>query len=740
MANTAIKLIDIPVSNTITINSKLLSVDSNTKRTELITGYDLTMYLANTVLYKDQVNTTFELANTAYILANSAYQYANTALINATIAYDGSNTSFLQSNSAYQQANLSFNQANSAFNHANLSFNQANSAFNHANLSFNQANSAYYAANVAYEVANSVILLSSYEQVSSDANLAYSISNFAYGQANAAYSTANLKFNSSGGIISGPVEINSSLVVTGNVTFSGNVTTVSANNLTVQDNMIYLNEGLSGNTNPDLGIVGAYDDGIYHHTGIFRDATDGIWKVFDNYLPEPDESVWIDTSNSSFRIANFQANNLYGYTNASTILVGTVPTARLGSGTANATTYLAGDNSWKVISLTNIPNSSLSNSSVTINGTAISLGSSDNVTAAAGTLTGSTLASGVTGSSLTSVGTITSGTWSGSFGAVSGANLTTLNANNISSGTVATARIGSGTANASTYLAGDNSWKVISLTNIPNSSLANSSVTINGTAISLGSSGTVTAAAGTLTGSTLASGVTGSSLTSVGTVTSGTWSGSFGAVSGANLTTLNASNLASGTVATARLGSGTANASTYLAGDNSWKVLTSSSISATGTATASTYLAGDNSWKTISGFSTADDTSTDSTYYPTFVTTAGGSTAKTSSTKLYFNPSTGTLSATIFNSLSDIELKTNVIDIESGLDIIEKINPVEFEWKDNGKKSFGVIAQDIEKILPDLVSTAENKSVNYSGLIAFLIKSVQELSAKIKQIEESNGN
>ena len=54
---------------------------------------------------------------------------------------------------------------------------------------------------------------------------------------------------------------------------------------------------------------------------------------------------------------------------------------------------------------------------------------------------------------------------------------------------------------------------------ITNDKLVNSSVTVNGTAIALGASGTVTAAAGTLTGNTLASGVTASSLTSVGTLT-----------------------------------------------------------------------------------------------------------------------------------------------------------------------------------------------------------------------------
>jgi hypothetical protein len=54
---------------------------------------------------------------------------------------------------------------------------------------------------------------------------------------------------------------------------------------------------------------------------------------------------------------------------------------------------------------------------------------------------------------------------------------------------------------------------------IANNKLANSSITVNGTSISLGSSATVTSAADTLTGSTLASGVTSSSLTSVGTLT-----------------------------------------------------------------------------------------------------------------------------------------------------------------------------------------------------------------------------
>lgn len=62
--------------------------------------------------------------------------------------------------------------------------------------------------------------------------------------------------------------------------------------------------------NPDLGWAGGYNDGTYAHAGIFRDATDGLFKIFDSYVPEPDLSVFIDTSHASFALANFQANDI----------------------------------------------------------------------------------------------------------------------------------------------------------------------------------------------------------------------------------------------------------------------------------------------------------------------------------------------------------------------------------------------------------------------------------------------
>jgi hypothetical protein len=100
------------------------------------------------------------------------------------------------------------------------------------------------------------------------------------------------------------------MTLTGNLVVSGNVNIIGANNLSVSDNMIYLNSN-NDVTNPDIGVAGNYNSGGYAHTGIFRDASDGIWKVFDNYLPEPDANVYIDTSNTTFHLANFQANNYF---------------------------------------------------------------------------------------------------------------------------------------------------------------------------------------------------------------------------------------------------------------------------------------------------------------------------------------------------------------------------------------------------------------------------------------------
>lgn len=101
----------------------------------------------------------------------------------------------------------------------------------------------------------------------------------------------------------------------------------------------------------------------------------------------------------------------------------------------------------------------------------------------------------------------------------------------------------------------------------------------------------------------------------------------------------------------------------------------------------------------------------------------------------YLN-ATFTVTAADFNSTSDLDLKTNVNTIDNSLDIVNSLRGVSFDWKNNGKKSYGVIAQELEQILPDLVTTKENKSVNYNGLVGVLIQAVKELSAEVEELKK----
>ena len=62
--------------------------------------------------------------------------------------------------------------------------------------------------------------------------------------------------------------------------------------------------------NADLGWVGAYDDGTYAHSGLFRDASDGIFKIFDSYTVEPNDSSNINTAHTSYNSASMLVDNL----------------------------------------------------------------------------------------------------------------------------------------------------------------------------------------------------------------------------------------------------------------------------------------------------------------------------------------------------------------------------------------------------------------------------------------------
>ena len=124
---------------------------------------------------------------------------------------------------------------------------------------------------------------------------------------------------------------------------------------------------------------------------------------------------------------------------------------------------------------------------------------------------------------------------------------------------------------------------------------------------------------------------------------------------------------------------------------------------------------------------------TDAVHFPVFVDAATGDENIRTDTGFTYNPSSGILASTDFNSTSDASLKENITPIENALALINNLNGYTFDWKDRNRSSIGVTAQDVEKILPELVTKINNhKTVNYNGLIGVLIEAVKELSKKIE--------
>ena len=96
----------------------------------------------------------------------------------------------------------------------------------------------------------------------------------------------------------------------------------------------------------------------------------------------------------------------------------------------------------------------------------------------------------------------------------------------------------------------------------------------------------------------------------------------------------------------------------------------------------------------------------------------------------------GTVNAANFNSTSDIALKQDITSIDGALSRLSNIEGVGFAWKKTGARTYGVIAQDVEKEFPELVHTDEFKSVNYNGLVGVLIEAIKELKAEVEELKK----
>ena len=95
------------------------------------------------------------------------------------------------------------------------------------------------------------------------------------------------------------------------------------------------------------------------------------------------------------------------------------------------------------------------------------------------------------------------------------------------------------------------------------------------------------------------------------------------------------------------------------------------------------------------------------------------------------------ITSPFFYSESDISLKENIQPIDSALEKVLSLFGVSFDWKANKSKSIGLIAQQVEKVVPEIVSTTNRgfKTVSYDSVIPLLIEAIKEQQEQINDLK-----
>ena len=124
-------------------------------------------------------------------------------------------------------------------------------------------------------------------------------------------------------------------------------------------------------------------------------------------------------------------------------------------------------------------------------------------------------------------------------------------------------------------------------------------------------------------------------------------------------------------------------------------------------------------------------------------TTVNAATDAATANTLVRRDSTGSftgnvITATNFNTTSDARFKTDIVTIEDAVGLVEQLRGVSFNWVDTGAPTIGLIAQEVEDVLPELVTTDEDgyKSVAYSNMVGVLIEAIKDQQAQIDELRE----
>ena len=104
---------------------------------------------------------------------------------------------------------------------------------------------------------------------------------------------------------------------------------------------------------------------------------------------------------------------------------------------------------------------------------------------------------------------------------------------------------------------------------------------------------------------------------------------------------------------------------------------------------------------------------------------------------IYFNPSTGMVTAVNVTATSDRRFKTNIQKLDNSLNTVLKLNGYKFDSIIDKTTHIGVIAQEVEQVVPELVRVDPDgkMSVAYGNIAGLLIEAIKELKAEVDELK-----